>query len=156
MKRKTIALLCALALAATAPLFLLGCGGCAGNKPQSGQTSGRADEEAATGKKNALVRGEAASLRSLPVRPVESELSPDAQSTYAYLLYTQALLDEDEAALLQAASLLRASPVPAKVWMEGGVWLMSRKSPNAVIFLEQALSAWPEDMSLNLLYAEAL
>ena len=156
MKRKTIALLCALTLAATAPLSLLGCGGCAGNKPQTGQTSDRTGEESAAGEKSALTRGESASLQSLPVRPLENELSPDAQSTYAYLLYTQALLDEDEAALLQAASLLKTSPVPAKVWMEGGVWLMSRKSPNAVILLEQALSVWPEDMSLNLLYAEAL
>ncbi len=87
---------------------------------------------------------------------MESKLSPEAQSTYAYLSYTQALLDEGEAALLQAASLLKTASVPAKVWMEGGVWLMSRKSSNAVILLEQALSVWPEDMSLNLLYAEAL
>ncbi|WP_300908448.1 tetratricopeptide repeat protein [uncultured Desulfovibrio sp.] len=154
MKRKTIALLCALTLSVTAPLFLLGCGGCAGNKPQNGQTSDRAGEEFAAGKKPA--RAQSASLQDVPVRSVESGLSPNAQSTYAYLLYTQALLAEDEAALLQAASLLKASPVPAKIWMEGGVWLMSRKSPNAVILLEQALSVWPEDMSLNLLYAEAL
>ncbi len=154
MKRKTIALLCALTLSVTAPLFLLGCGGCAGNKPQNGQTSDRAGEEFAAGEKPA--RAQSASLQDVPVRSVESGLSPNAQSTYAYLLYTQALLAEDEAALLQAASLLKASPVPAKIWMEGGVWLMSRKSPNAVILLEQALSVWPEDMSLNLLYAEAL
>ncbi|WP_298032114.1 tetratricopeptide repeat protein [uncultured Desulfovibrio sp.] len=156
MKCKTIALLCALTLAATAPLSLLGCGGCAGNKPQAGRTSDRAGEESVAGKKSVRARGKSTSLQSLSVRPVESELSPEAQSTYAYLLYTRALLDEDEAALLQAASLLRMSPVPAKAWMEGGVWLMSRKSPNAVILLEQGLSVWPEDMSLNLLYAEAL
>ena len=152
MKRKTIALLCALALAATTSLSLLGCGGCAGNKPQSGQTSGQSAVE----EKPAPLQKEPASLQDVPVRPLEAELSPEARSTYAYLLYAQALLDEDEAALLQAASMFRESPVPAKVWMEGGVWLMSRKSPNAVILLEQALSVWPEDMSLNLLYAEAL
>ncbi|MBD5538411.1 MAG: tetratricopeptide repeat protein [Desulfovibrio sp.] len=33
---------------------------------------------------------------------------------------------------------------------------MSRKSPNAVTYLEQALKAQPEDLSLNLLLAEAL
>ena len=99
MKRKTIALLCALTLSVTAPLFLLGCGGCAGNKPQNGQTSDRAGEEFAAGKKPA--RAQSASLQDVPVRSVESGLSPNAQSTYAYLLYTQALLAEDEAALLQ-------------------------------------------------------
>ena len=152
MKRKTIALLCALALAATTSLSLLGCGGCAGNKPQGAQTSGQSAAE----DKPAPLQKEPASLQDVPVRPLEAELSPEARNTYAYLLYAQALLDEDEAALLQAASMLKESPVPAKVWMEGGVWLMSRKSPNAVILLEQALSVWPEDMSLNLLYAEAL
>ena len=45
MKRKTIALLCALALAATTSLSLLGCGGCAGNKPQGAQTSGQSAAE---------------------------------------------------------------------------------------------------------------
>ena len=152
MKRKTIALLCALALTATTSLSLLGCGGCAGNKPQGAQASGQSAVE----EKSAPMLKEPASLQDVPVRPLEAELSPEARNTYAYLLYAQALLDEDEAALLQAASMLKESPVPAKVWMEGGVWLMSRKSPNAVILLEQALSVWPEDMSLNLLYAEAL
>lgn len=56
-----------------------------------------------------------------------------------------------------AVAQAQAAPVwPAQAWLDGGVWLMSRKSPNSVIFLEQALSALPEDMSLNLLHAEAL
>ena len=106
MKRKTIALLCALALTATTSLSLLGCGGCAGNKPQGAQASGQSAVE----EKSAPMLKEPACLQDVPVRPLEAELSPEARNTYAYLLYAQALLDEDEAALLQAASMLRFRP----------------------------------------------
>lgn len=138
-------------------------------------------------------------LPPIQVRPVERELSPDALGLYAYLRAVRAILDEDEAALLEAALVAAeastaATPVvppataapgtmpqdnptpapaadapttfaargyadevwPTQVWLDGGVWLMSRKSPNAVTYLEQALKAQPEDLSLNLLLAEAL
>ncbi|MFT4300870.1 MAG: tetratricopeptide repeat protein, partial [Desulfovibrio sp.] len=81
---------------------------------------------------------------------------PEAKSTYAFLLYSQALNDEDEAALLQAAPLMAAAKLPASIWLEGGVWLVSRKSAEAAPYLEQGLAVAPDDMSLNLLYAEAL
>lgn len=90
------------------------------------------------------------------VRPVEKELSNEARDTLATLLYIQAILEEDEAGLLEAAGLLQQVKAPANVWMDGGVWLMSRKSPNAVPFLEQAVKALPDDTSLSLLYGEAL
>lgn len=90
------------------------------------------------------------------VRPTESELSGEAKDTLATLLYLQAILDEDEAGLLEAAALLKQANAPANVWMDGGVWLMSRKSPNSVPYLEQATSALPDDTSLNILYGEAL
>lgn len=93
---------------------------------------------------------------TIEVRPVEKDLGPEARETYAYLLMMQAILDEDEAAILDAAPLLRQSGAPASIWLDGGVWLMSRKSTSAPIYLEQALEAWPEDLSLNLLFAEAL
>ena len=142
-------------------------------------------------------------LPPIPVRAVERDLSPDALGLYAYLRAVRAILDEDEAALLEAALVAAeasttASPVappvpeagadapsaaqadngapaprgdtgatfsargeasqvwPTQIWLDGGVWLMSRKSPNAVTYLEQALKAQPEDLSLNLLLAEAL
>lgn len=95
-------------------------------------------------------------VSDVTVRGAESELAPGAQETYAYLLYIQAILDEDEAALLDAAQLMQKNPPPQNVWLEGGVWLASRKSPNAVTYLEQALKVFPEDLSLNLLYADAL
>ncbi len=151
-------------------------------------------------------------LKALPtihVRPVERELSPEALGLYAYMRAVRAILDDDEAALLDAAALLTAQAAgsdaaqeppasaapaasaasgadvapatgvppgpahtgapraeaartdapgiwPTQIWLDGGVWLMSRKSPNAVAYLEQALKAQPEDLSLNLLHAEAL
>lgn len=152
-------------------------------------------------------------LPTIPVRPTERELSPEALGLYAYLRAVRAILDEDEAALLDAAALLTAPPSendaaqvppasaapcgdtagatapsppaargdaaraetgqgnparadtpgigptqiwPTQIWLDGGVWLMSRKSPNAVAYLEQALKAQPEDLSLTLLHAEAL
>lgn len=150
-------------------------------------------------------------MPTVPVRPVERELSPEALGLYAYMRAVRAILDEDEAALLDAAALLAAPATesaaaqgappapgegastataappepahpdatgagteptaparadapgiwptqiwPTQIWLDGGVWLMSRKSPNAVAYLEQALKAQPEDLSLNLLHAEAL
>lgn len=153
MKQNTIALLCALALIAIASLSLLGCGGCAGGKPGARQDAGKsaAAREAAAPK-----NPQPSSLQDVAVRPMESELSPEAQCTYAYLLYIQALTDEDEDALVLAAAQLKEARVPTRIWLEGGVWLMSRKSPKALDLLEQALAVWPEDLSLNLLHAEAL
>lgn len=95
-------------------------------------------------------------INDMPVMPRENELGPNAQETLAYLVFIKAILDEDEAALLDAASLLSRISVPASVWLDGGVWLMSRKSPNSVVYLEMATKAVPDDLSLNLLHAEAL
>lgn len=90
------------------------------------------------------------------VLPAEETLSPRALETYAYLLFVQALLEEDEAALLDVAPELVRTPAPLNVWVDGGVWLMGRKSPNSVVFLENGLKAHPDDLSLHLLYSEAL
>ncbi|MDD4702071.1 MAG: hypothetical protein PHI96_07610, partial [Desulfovibrio sp.] len=143
MKRKHIALFCALTLAAATSFSLLGCGGCAGTKPATENTATQGDV-----KHNAL--------RDVEVRQAEENLSPEAKNTYAFLRYSQALNNEDEAALLQIAPLMAAANLPAGVWLEGAVWLVSRKSAEAVPYLEQGLTTAPDDMSLNLLYAEAL
>ena len=141
MKRKNIALLCALILVAATSLSLLGCGGCAGTKAVADQ--GQTEEDAAA-------------WRGVEVRQSEERLSAEGQSTYAFLLYAQALNAEDEAALLRAAQLMAAAHLPGNIWLEGGVWLVGRKSAAAVPYLEHGLSVAPDDMSLNLLYAEAL
>lgn len=118
----------------------------------AGSDSPEADRK---GRDSAL-RGESSFLGRIPVRPMETALSPSAQDLFIYLLFTQAMLDENENDLLAAASLLSGPLIPAKTWMEGGVWLLGRKSKNAIPYLERALGIYPDDMSINLLYAEAL
>lgn len=95
-------------------------------------------------------------VESMDTRPVEKDLSPDARETYLYLLFIQALLDEDEAALLDVAPELARGNAPLNIWIDGSVWLLNRKSPNSIVFLEQALKQHPDDLSLNLLYSEVL
>ena len=202
------ALFCAFVLCA---FLAAGCGGNGQDAPAQaekdpGASSAKADGDiAATVAAAARILKETPRQRALPpiqVRPVERELSPDALGLYAYLRAVRAILDEDEAALLEAALVaaqasadtsapapgssgatatapapvsVTASEAPAgtspgapaarseagqiwptQIWLDGGVWLMSRKSPNAVTYLEEALKAQPEDLSLNLLLAEAL
>lgn len=95
-------------------------------------------------------------VQDLAVQPPQGDMTKGGKELFAYLLLVQAILDEDEAELLESAGPLAEAQAPSSVWLDGAVWLMSRKSPNAVVYLEQALKAWPEDISLNLLYGEAL
>ncbi|MDE5879228.1 MAG: hypothetical protein K2G99_04280, partial [Desulfovibrio sp.] len=204
-------------------LFLCACGG-SGQEPQQGGGSAASPEAEkrsleATVEAASRILQETPRLKVVPtihVRPVERDLSPEALGLYAYLRAVRAILDEDEAALLEAAlvaaeassgrgagkdaeatgpapgapetpawpeaqaAATTVSPAapqaaaaglpdqnlpdpnlpdqvwPTQIWLDGGVWLMSRKSPNAVPYLEQAIKAQPEDISLNLLLAEAL
>ena len=154
MKHTCIALYCALTLTLAASFSLLGCGGCADSRhvpAAPGTPPPVAAEDPASG------RGEhAEDLRGIAVLPQEDTLSPEALGTYAFLVFTQALQAEDDSAMAAAAPLLVQTRLPANIWLEGCVWLVSRKSPHAVLVLEQALSVWPDDLSLNLLCAEAL
>ncbi|MDR2850883.1 MAG: tetratricopeptide repeat protein [Desulfovibrio sp.] len=132
-------------------LSLHGCSGCVGsthNTPGA-ESSGRQSLTVPPVSVSEYAVDRAESL------PAENDFSADADIVYAYLCFLQAIHTEDEEALLQAAERFTTPEVPAKVWLEGGVWLMSRKSPNAVSLLKQAIAAWPQDLSLNLLYAEA-
>ena len=117
-----------LALTAVSTFTLLGCGGCASHE----QTSGKARQ------------------------PVAWELSPNAQATYAYLLYDQALRQEDEATLVAALDELLPFRPPVQTFVETGVWLMGRRSQHTLPALLKGLKEFPADISLNLLYAEAL
>lgn len=126
------------------------------SKPDAQESGVEPHAEAVTQVPEQPVDAEPAIFRDIVTRPMEKELGRDALETYAYLLFIQAILDEDEAAILEAAPHLEKSGAPAGVWLDGGVWLMSRKSPNSIVFLEQALKALPDDLSMNLLYAEAL
>ena len=68
----------------------------------------------------------------------------------------QALADEDEELLLQAAQQMTGGTLPAKAWLEGALWLDSRRSEKVLPLLELGLQVWPDDLPLNLFSAEAL
>ncbi|MDR2820600.1 MAG: tetratricopeptide repeat protein [Desulfovibrio sp.] len=149
MKHNAITLFRALVIIA-AFLSLHGCGGCVGNIANQSELSEKKTIAPTSGAKPENL------TQHTEILPIEEKISSNAESTYAYLCFIHAINSEDEEALLQAAALFKTPEIPAAVWMEGGVWLMSRKSKNAHRLLEQAVAAWPEDLSLNLLFAEAL
>ncbi|MBQ7456659.1 MAG: tetratricopeptide repeat protein [Desulfovibrio sp.] len=93
--------------------------------------------------------------QSIPVLEV-GDLSDEAKAIYSVLLCEQAYGDEDEGALIEAAGILQELKAPVQTWMDAGIWLLGRKSENAVFFLEHAHACWPNDTSLLMLYAEAL
>ena len=154
MKRNHVALLCALALTAATSFSLLGCGGCSGSRHQAADKSDTSATESSA--PSATAKAQKLDLKGVSLRPVEAELSPNALNTYAFLVFAQAMNNEDDNALAAASPLLAKAHMPINIWLEGGVWLLSRKSPHAAMVMEQALSVWPDDISLNLLYAEAL
>ncbi len=131
MKHSSLFRYAALTLAAAAALPLLGCGGCVSHEKKR---DGNTDTSQA----------------------IEWKLSPEAQATYAFLLYDQALRQEDEEALVTALQTLASGKPPVGIYVESGIWLMSRKSPLALRALETGLRQFSDDPSLNLLYAEAL
>lgn len=117
-----------LTLTAVSTLTLLGCGGCATHEQANKPRQ----------------------------QPVEWVLDPGAQATYAYLLYDQALRQDDEATFRMAlAELLPFNP-PAQAFVEASVWLMGKRSPETLPLVEKGLQRFPADISLNLLKAEAL
>ncbi|MDR1659335.1 MAG: tetratricopeptide repeat protein [Desulfovibrio sp.] len=149
MKSKAIVLLCALLLAAFS-VSSLGCGGCASKKADKAVPAVKADSPADAPR----VQEQEAS--PLETRPASSELSAEALDTYAYLVFASCMYAEEEKALFEARELMKRAKLPARAWMEGGVWLLGLRSPHAAPFLEDAHTLWPDDISLNLLYAEAL
>ncbi|MDR3319485.1 MAG: tetratricopeptide repeat protein [Desulfovibrio sp.] len=148
MKSKTLILLYSFLLAAS-PVFFLGCSGYAGKKTDK-------SDSAKTGSSAMALHVQDRDDQTRDVQPVTPELSSDAMSTYAYLVFAACMNTEDEENLFGAKALMKQAKLPPKVWMEGGVWLLGQKSPYATFFLEDAYALWPYDISLNLLYAEAL
>lgn len=140
MKCGNSLLLCAALVGGMAPFALLGCGGCANQN------------NAASSGHNTVV--------SMETRPPATSLSAEAQDTYAYLVLMQLIgsgegeLREED--LREAISLLKSSRVPSSAWLDGAVWLLGRRSDLVVPFLEDALTAHPDDLSLTMLYAETL
>ena len=138
MKRNHVALLCALALTAATSFSLLGCGGCSGARHQAADKSDAPAAESAA--PAATTKAQKFDLKGVSMRPLEAELSPNALNTYAFLVFAQALNNEDENALAAASTLLAKAHMPINIWLEGGVWLLSRKSPHTAAVMEQALT----------------
>ena len=63
---------------------------------------------------------------------------------------------EDSLATDEIADLLREIGAPPQVWLEGAVWLMTRGTPAVLPFTQEAVTACGDNVSLNLIYAEAL
>jgi tetratricopeptide (TPR) repeat protein len=151
MKSKTILLLCASLLAAFSVSFL-GCSGCSGKKTE--KTAAETHPPASDTVTPALMTS--APKKDSGAWTTDAEFSSDALGTYAYLVFAACMYAEDEEGLWDARILMRQARLPAKIWIEGGVWLLGLKSSHAAPFLEEAYALWPEDISLNLLYAESL
>lgn len=138
MKCGNSLLLCAALMGGMAPFALLGCGGCANQ--------------------NATVSSE--HTLGVETRPAAKTLSAEAEDTYAYLVLMQLIGSSGEEVrpedLAQAVALLKRSRVPASAWLDGAVWLLGRRSELIISFLEDALTAHPDDLSLTMLYAETL
>ena len=135
MKRANSLLLCAALVGGMFPFSLLGCGGCANQNGAAAPASRETDAIQ---------------------RPPADTLSAEAQDTFAYLVFMQAMSKDNEEELIENVGLLKSSRVPASVWLDGAVWLLSRKSGHVLPFLEDALQAHPGDLSLTMLYAETL
>lgn len=171
MKHNSIALFLVFAVT-TAPLQLLGCGWCSDNRPgiSLAATSTSADlstpdlpnrDQNGTGRSNET--GAASPvitqdrLRDLtPVEPPQKKLSGDAQATYAFLVLTRAIIEEDDSLLLEVAKLPGKTLLPPNIWIDAIVASIGKKSKATIPLLEAARTAWPEDLSLILLEAEAL
>lgn len=90
------------------------------------------------------------------VPSVQWKLGAEAQATYAYLLYEQALAQGDEKALIAALNDLVPHRPPVTVYLESAVLLLGRNAPQAMNILQRGLKIFPFNTSINLLYAETL
>ncbi len=145
--------------------LLTACSGCSVRHDEAGGTSAGAPDQTSTGPAENgahIVRAveENGTDSSVPVRPNETALSESAEISAAYLILMQALSSEDEGAAVAAADILAKGrgewAMPTGQWLEAGIWFMERKSVNAIPFLRSAVSCHPDNVHLNLLYAEAL
>lgn len=93
--------------------------------------------------------------RSMPQEPVEWNLSPEAQRTYATLLLDQSVRNDDREGVLEAAKLLLALEDRPQPFIDAAAWLMlNRENAEAQKFLEQAVRRVPGDLGMHLLLAE--
>ncbi len=120
------------ALVLFSSLLLLGCGGCA---PQ--ETKGNIED-------------------NLSLIYTNDALSPNAQETFSFLLFDQALRQEDEKTVLHALDALDAFNPPVSVYIDAGIFFLESDPLIILPLLEKGLSKYDSVISLHLLYAEVL
>ena len=93
--------------------------------------------------------------RSTPQEPVQWDLSPEAQRTYATLLLDQSIRGDDKEGVLEAVKLLLTLENRPQPFIDAAAWLMlNRETSEARSLLEQAVKRVPGDLGLHLLLAE--
>lgn len=93
--------------------------------------------------------------RSTPQQPVQWDLSPEAQRTYATLLLDQSIRNDDREGVLEAVRLLLTQESRPQPFIDAAAWLMlNRETSEARSLLEQAVKRVPGDLGLHLLLAE--
>ncbi|NHZ46923.1 tetratricopeptide repeat protein [Nitratidesulfovibrio liaohensis] len=90
-----------------------------------------------------------------PAAPVEWRLSPDAATTYYYLLLEQAGRNGNMRDALTAIEQLVALDPSPRVFIDGGSFLLSRKEATlARQVLQEGVTRYPDDLDITLLLVE--
>ena len=128
---------------------LLGCGGCSGRE--------QAPVVAASAESAASPANAPTPEAAVPPADILWKLTPNARSVYYFLLLDLAMRRDEEAKAVQALRELTLLPdIDPRLFLEGVVWLLARKSRYSFDVIDKALAAYPDDISLHLLNAEAL
>ncbi len=93
--------------------------------------------------------------RSMPAEPVQWDLTPEAQLTYATLLLDQSIRHDDREGVLEASSILLTVDSRPQSFIDAAAWLiLNRENGEARNLLEKAIQRIPDDFNLYLLLAE--
>lgn len=92
---------------------------------------------------------------SVPAEPVQWDLTPEAQLTYATLLLDQSIRNDDREGVLEASSILLSIESRPQPFIDAAAWLiLNKENGEARNLLEKAILRVPGDLSLHLLLAE--
>ncbi len=135
MKYLRILRYCFVLLILLASGLLLGCGGCASH------------EKVAETKTVTLQKNE---------KDTKWTLNANATATYMYLLYDQALRQNDTEVLIYALKELSNFNPPVWVYIDAGIFYMDLEPTPILPLIKKGLQSYPDNVSLNLLNAELL
>ncbi len=95
--------------------------------------------------------------RGIPIEPIQWDLTPEAQLTYATLLLDQSIHNDDRDGVLEASSIFLTIASQAQPFIDAASWLiLNKENSRAEELLEQAILRIPDDFSLHLLLAESM